>query len=473
MPGDTSRVQQRAAIPLKFIIVGGGITGLATGYALRRAGHEVLILERGDGTIRSKGGLQSPPNMTKLLYRWGLGPALRQKAHKCDRFVFNNGNSGEWVGSMIMDEDFLKDLIDDFLFVQHGDLHNILLELAVQEGVQFRYKTTVVTADPGSVSVTLASGEILSADVIVGADGYDSCLRPIVTGETSADTSDTQDRHLIITFTMDTSVLDEHEDLKDMLNPQDWVVWMGDGYIINANILNGGDRFQTTITHNYNHPAWQAADEWCENRTLESYGLDLKNFEPRIRKLLKLAKSISSRTFVTRSAPEDLVSNSSRMVLVGEAAHPILPGSNHGTALVIEDAQTLGSLFSRIEHREQISQLLTAYEEIRHPRCTWTQEYDFHHHETMKVPVGPPQEGRDALLRQTMAYGDWDHMDEATFRAVWGNELILYAHDATEKVDDWWGQWGSMIVGEETPIRSATVAGLEVSVSKGDVLSVA
>lgn len=64
----------------------------------------------------------------------------------------------------------------------------------------------------------------------------------------------------------------------------------------------------------------------------------------------------------------------------------------------------------------------------------------------MKVPVGPRQDKRDAILRQTMAYGDWDHMDEGTFRAVWGNELALFAHDASDNVEDWWGHWGSLIM---------------------------
>lgn len=121
------------------------------------------------------------------------------------------------------------------------------------------------------------------------------------------------------------------------------------------------------------------------------------------------------------------------------------PGSNHGVSLIMEDAQTLGSLFARIRSRDQISQLLTAYEEIRHPHCYETQTWDYHQRLQMKAPVGPQQDGRDELLRQTMAYGGWDHMDEASFRLVWGMELTLFAHDATEKVEDWWGQYGAFI----------------------------
>jgi salicylate hydroxylase len=38
-----------APLSLKFIVVGGSISGLACGYLLRRAGHDVTILEKSDG----------------------------------------------------------------------------------------------------------------------------------------------------------------------------------------------------------------------------------------------------------------------------------------------------------------------------------------------------------------------------------------------------------------------------------------
>lgn len=49
----------------------------------------------------------------------------------------------------------------------------MLFNIAAQEGVEFRFNATVIGADPSSVSVVLESGEILEADVIVGAGGYE------------------------------------------------------------------------------------------------------------------------------------------------------------------------------------------------------------------------------------------------------------------------------------------------------------
>lgn len=134
-------------------------------------------------------------------------------------------------------------------------------------------------------------------------------------------------------------------------------------------------------------------------------------------------------------------------------------------ALILEDAQTLGLLFSRIRSRDQISQLLTAYEEIRHQYTAEVWLYDHEQRRGMKAPLGPEQKTRDAILRQTMASGDWDHMDDSpAFRQVWGNELRLWTYDPTDKVDDWWGQYGSFIM------RRHDRSSMEVTISRGDMM---
>lgn len=122
------------------------------------------------------------------------------------------------------------------------------------------------------------------------------------------------------------------------------------------------------------------------------------------------------------------------------------PGTNNAAALSLEDSHTLGALFARLQSRDQISQILTAYEEIRQPRSSWVQEYEFHHLGNMRCALAH-QEMRDERIRQTLIKADWDgeEMDEELFRVVWGNELDIFAHNADESVEEWWGQWGGMI----------------------------
>jgi len=58
----------------------------------------------------------------------------------------------------------------------------MFVEFAKNAGVQFRYNTEVVSIDPWAGVVTTRKGTKLTADVIVGADGYKSVVRPVVVG---------------------------------------------------------------------------------------------------------------------------------------------------------------------------------------------------------------------------------------------------------------------------------------------------
>ena len=59
---------------------------------------------------------------------------------------------------------------------QYTDLRRILAECATEHGATLRYgaeqQVKSVSAHATRPSVTLASGEVLSADVVVGADGH-------------------------------------------------------------------------------------------------------------------------------------------------------------------------------------------------------------------------------------------------------------------------------------------------------------
>jgi glycine/D-amino acid oxidase-like deaminating enzyme len=83
-------VLPKALHRLRILVIGGSIAGLACGYALAKAGHDVVIFERSDGLWRVRSQaipgfecllttrLQSPalahcpPQMIRTLIRWGV-----------------------------------------------------------------------------------------------------------------------------------------------------------------------------------------------------------------------------------------------------------------------------------------------------------------------------------------------------------------------------------------------------------------
>ena len=106
---------------------------------------------------------------------------------------------------------------DYALPIQHRDLYNMLYQLAVKEGVEFRFNSTIVDADNVAVSVTLDSDEVLYADVIIGADGFDSLLRQVVT-DSGDEPPDVTDTHVIATFLIPVHLMEDDEDLRMLLN---------------------------------------------------------------------------------------------------------------------------------------------------------------------------------------------------------------------------------------------------------------
>ena len=75
----------------------------------------------------------------------------------------------------------------------------------------------MVNANPVSGYVELRSGERLYADVIVGADGYDSILRPLVT---EFNDFKNQDMHLFLTFVIPVDLLRADKELRSLVDPR-------------------------------------------------------------------------------------------------------------------------------------------------------------------------------------------------------------------------------------------------------------
>jgi salicylate hydroxylase len=64
--------------------------------------------------------------------------------------------------------------------IQHGDLRDMLLETARELGAETRTNAEVVEIAEDCRSVRLASGEVLKADIIIGADGSQGICRALV-----------------------------------------------------------------------------------------------------------------------------------------------------------------------------------------------------------------------------------------------------------------------------------------------------
>ncbi|TCC43916.1 FAD-binding monooxygenase [Kribbella capetownensis] len=376
----------------KAIVVGGGIAGLTTAAALIRTGWRVQVLESAPELGEVGAGLAITVNGARALDAIGAGDRVRRDGYAV-RPAGSRRSDGEWL-LRAPDGNGLSRMIG----IHRQRLHGALAESAV--GAELVTGARVTSVVPGSpdgeaarVSWDSADGSHSArADLVVAADGIRSVVRGVVFpghqlaygGYSSwravvADTATVDDR-----FAM---VWGPHAEFGALRISAEQVYWYG--YVR----LPAGHKFPDEV---------RAVREY-----FASWASDV-------------------RALTERAGPDELIRHDvwqlgkqlpqyavGRVVLIGDAAHPMLPTLGQGANSALEDGVTVGAVF---RPDEDLAGALRDYEAQRYRR---TQGLVSRSAQMARVGahLGPGlgQRVRNAMLRLTpaglAARGGTRHLD--------------------------------------------------------------
>ncbi|MGW6983219.1 FAD-dependent oxidoreductase [Streptomyces sp. NPDC054932] len=146
------------------MVVGAGVGGLATAIGLRRAGWEVTVLERRTGPERYGTAFGIHPTAQSALDRLGLGDALRARAVPYREARIRRPD-GKVLAALPLERIERRAGRPELLISRPHLIDALITGLDRLGGVRIAYGQHLT--DPAG----------LGADLVVGADGINSCVR--------------------------------------------------------------------------------------------------------------------------------------------------------------------------------------------------------------------------------------------------------------------------------------------------------
>lgn len=327
---------------LRAVVIGAGIGGLAVARALALRGADVTLLEQAPEITEVGAGLQISPNGMAVLRALGLEQALVAASVQARAVCLHDHH-----GAPVVRLDLTRLPDNAYHFVHRADLIDLLADGAREAGVRIRLLQRVTSVDGGAQPVVhIANGTTLCADLVVGADGLHSVLRPAL-NQTDAPffTGQVAWRAVVPN--------------REGRGPEAWV-HMGPGRHVVSYPLRDGTALNIVAVQE--RKLW-AAEGWTQTDDPANLCAAFADFGPPVSDML--ARVTDARLWGLFRHPVARVWHRDHLALLGDAAHPTLPFLAQGASMALEDAWVLADELAR---SDSIGAGLAAYQARRETR---------------------------------------------------------------------------------------------------------
>ncbi|MEU8798579.1 FAD-dependent oxidoreductase [Spirillospora sp. NPDC048819] len=343
--------------PVDVVVAGGGIGGLSTAYALARSGRSVSVLERSPEFTEVGAGLQMAPNATRILKEWGLLDEVLQAGVVPRRLMFKDALDGSELTRLELDDAFVQRYGAPYVVIHRSDLLTILVRACERAGVELVPDTDVkdVVTDTDAAIVQSARGEYRGR-IAVAADGLHSALRTRLSDDEPICSGYVAYRGTVPVADLGGEIGEEalHE----------VVVYLGPGCHLVQYPLRRGEIFNTVAV--FKSPAYERGEQdWGGPDELDTV---FAGACPQVRTGLGSLWRDRHWPMYDRLPIPSWIDG--RLILTGDAAHPMLQYLAQGACQAIEDAHCLAD---ELRREADLTDALKRYEAERTARTARVQ----------------------------------------------------------------------------------------------------
>lgn len=358
--------------PLKILIAGAGVGGLALANSLsKHPNMDVTVLERTDQFKRFGGPIQLASNALEILKN------MDEDVYNqiMEKFTFT-GNKVNGIKDGIRTEWYAKfDLASPAEargmpytgVIERPDLQDIYLKNLPKDTVQNGNGVVGYTTDrsTGKVTAELDSGETISGDVLIGADGIWSAVRAKMHGQSlrGDDSGATYSGYTVFAGELSYDSPDNGD--------VGYKVYIGPSqYFVITDIGNGRYQWYAFLarpTGSVSDPKPEGSSKYLQNL--------FKGWSAEIHEILAVTKEneIEQRDLYDR--PPSIVKpwTDGHVALLGDGIHAMMPNLGQGGCQAIEDSFVITQELSSAKTRNDVTKKLEKYAQRRQIRSAAVQ----------------------------------------------------------------------------------------------------
>lgn len=315
-------------------VIGAGLGGLSVGGFLQRAGFDVKIYEQAPTFSRIGAGIILSANAMKAFRRLQVEDDLLRTGIKPRGYISRAWDTGETMYEIAFDAQNETRFGGPYLNVHRGDLHAILERVVTPGTIAFGHQLVGLEESGELIRLIFQNGVRADMEIVIGADGIHSTVRSfLLDHEPPRFIGAAAYRAIFPTASLGGFQI------------ADCTKWWGPNRHILPYFMTG-KRDEVYVIGVVPMSSWES-DEASIPASRESFLDAFEGFHPDLRRVLEAAEDVSLWPIYDRERNDCW--SGGRIVLLGDACHPMRPFMGAGGAMAVEDAAVLSRCLRKFD----------------------------------------------------------------------------------------------------------------------------